>query len=735
MSTPPILPSALSGTTPPLTGASAGTGAGGATSIPPGILALPNGTFVRGQIVHTEPSGLATLRTPKGDMTLKTDFMLSRGSEVVIRLDTSAQGLKAKIISVDGLSAREFEANPANLQRATAPVDDLLDLPTGNTASSTARSATLPVTRVTTSSPLPPSESLPDAVIMDIPDSLVPLPTTPMRAVLLSRAPELPQLLAMLPPSVAIPKERLEAGATLKVTVSSLQSSVVSSQPSISSLQSPVSSEQIQLPQTTPAPNPLTTSPSPTTPLQSTKQEAQSTASPSPAPSPLTTTTPSTSPLPASPSHGTLPSNATLTPGPALQMLEEMVTVATSQSPVASGQWSIGSQENLTPTLAPSPSPTNPLKSAPAQTTTTPSALTTHSLPTSPSSTSPSQGTKQEAQGAASPSLAPSPLTTSPLPASPSQSTPLLTTHHAPLSQGILPAQVIGTEQSGETVLKTPMGVIKLDLVSHTGQKIALPPDTQIQLQLLSLEAAPNENTLPLKERLIIPATVAELSGQWEGLEEAMTILQQTNPAIAQQVMQQHIPQPGPKLARDILFFLLALKTDDTEQWIGKKTLEALEQSSRSDIVRKFSSELGTIRQLFTNPPSPDWQAAFIPIHHQGEWQQIRLYVKRDREKEEGQQQNKDTGSTRFIMEVDLSRMGSLQFDGFVKKQPKNTQFDLIIRSAQPLRSEDQHAIRSIYADAAGITGFKGGLSFQTCHPFPLQPLEEMIKSDRSTMA
>ena len=329
----------------------------------------------------------------------------------------------------------------------------------------------------------------------------------------------------------------------------------------------------------------------------------------------------------------------------------------------------------------------------------------------------------------------PSPLASSGPQQNPSPtSSATLATQNPTLSQGIIPAQVIGTEQSGETVLKTPLGVMKLDLVSHTGQRLQLPHETQIQLQLLSLEAAPNESALPLKERMTAPATLAELSKNWQGLEDALEVLQQTQPQLVQQIMQQHIPQPGPKLARDILFFLLALKTDDSEMWIGKKTLDALNQSNRGDVARKFSGEFATIKQLFTNPPSPDWQAAFVPIHYQGEWQQVRMYVKRDRE---GSQQpnSKEQASTRFIMEVDLSRMGSLQFDGFVKKQSKSTQFDLVIRSAQALREEDRHAIRSIYAEAAALTGFKGGLSFQIGHPFPIQPLEEMLKSDRSYIA
>lgn len=733
-------------------------------------MALPNGTLVRGQIVHADASGLATLRTPKGDLHLQTEFVLTRGSEVVIRLDTVASGLKAKIISVDGLSARELQSQAANLQRATAPVDDLVDLPVAGNLTTAARNATLPTTRLANTQTSIPAE-MADAVIMDIPDTAMPT-SMPVRAVLLSRAPELPQLLSLLPATIAIPKERLEAGAMLNVVVVGGELLTAAEAVSTSPRQAPVMMPSAMLisEEGTPAASPSGaaspgTAPSgtaaptipPSAPAQVAATPAQNNASPlsSAATLPAMVRLPSGEMAP-NPILGAL--EAAVSQQPANVVAQGSVTVtsnpqspttspATSgvaaepklQNPVMTTSGNAANQGTQTaapgsqnPAAAPAPNPSPQLPHGVIAnnqgTAETPSPL---AVPPN-TQTAASAGGVTTSQGVPAPVITPA---GSPMASAAPVSMATLISQNPTLPQGIIPAQVIGTEQSGETVLKTPLGVIKLDLVSHTGQRLQLPHDTQIQLQLLSLEALPNESALPLKERMTTPATLAELSKNWQGLEDALEVLQQTQPHLVQQLMQQHIPQPGPKLARDILFFLLALKVDDSEMWIGKKTLDALNQSNRGDVARKFSGEFATIKQLFTNPPSPDWQAAFVPIHYQGEWQQIRMYVKRDREGNPQQQNAKDQASTRFIMEVDLSRMGSLQFDGFVKKQPLNTQFDLVIRSAQALREEDRHAIRSIYAEAAALTGFKGGLTFQIGHPFPIQPLEEMLKSYRSYIA
>jgi hypothetical protein len=302
-----------------------------------------------------------------------------------------------------------------------------------------------------------------------------------------------------------------------------------------------------------------------------------------------------------------------------------------------------------------------------------------------------------------------------------------------PLAQGILPAQVIGTEHSGETVLKTPMGVVKLDLVLPNGQRLVMPPETTLQLRILAVQSAPLPAPLTGAEISEgIPAAIPELSRQWSTLEEATRLLQQQHPHLAQQLLSHAMPQPGVKMAKDIFLFMLGLKTGEIVEWLPKEALDALEKSGRSDLVRKLTAEHTTLQQFYGETGTKEWQAAFVPVYYQGEWHQNRFYVKRD---PSASTTATDSTGTRFIMEVELSRLGALQLDGFVKKQPRHLQFDLVIRSTRPLAEETQQEIRRIFTDAAELTGFRGGLSFQPGHPFPTQPLEELLKPDRNVVA
>ena len=769
--TPPIPPSSNSGQVI-LQGVTSGGGTSGATNIPPGILALPDGTMVRGNIVHTDAqSGLATLRTPKGDMTIKSELPLARGHEVVIRLNTGTSGLKARIISVDGLTPKELSsAHPRNAQN-TEGVDDLLGLNTHNAAQTGGK----PVGTAPPS--LPPTPEIAELPVQDLVE-ISPLQTPVLRAALLTRSPELPQLLQLLPKNVFIAPERLELGATISLTVNT---------------------DSIELPQATAVGQPVTTTPNP----------AATPALPNTAPAPATAilnnnaalavlnalpsedtkensaTPPSTSPTqatiasPASPAGTarfiTLP-NGGYAPNPLLSAKSGYTVTLTDpllggNTPVATTAPSVPSSvlantliapdtaPNIIPTSG-SPTPVTAVN-VPTTTTVTPttiqspmSALNIDSAPLVANNTLPTVNTPITAFPASAPLAAESLPPTPPI--SPTPNTPAapqtlaqpitppsltsalpLPSHEASIGQGMLPAQVIGTEQSGETVLKTPFGTLKLDLILPNGQRLALPPETTLNLQLISLKNdAPTPNNALLgaaSGNVATAASLTELSSQWSSLRDAVNILQQTHPLIAQNLLQNIIPQAGPKMAKDIMFFLLGLKTGDAEDWLDKKTVETLEQQNRGDLVRKLSSEFGTIKQLFVDSPNPNWQAVFIPVHCQGEWQQTRLFIKK--EKSESAHNKDETAGTRFIMEVGLSRLGAMQFDGFVKKQAQSTQFDLVIRSAISLPSEDQRAIRDIFLSASELTGFKGGLNFQVGQPFPIQPLEEIIKSERNVIA
>ena len=194
------------------------------------------------------------------------------------------------------------------------------------------------------------------------------------------------------------------------------------------------------------------------------------------------------------------------------------------------------------------------------------------------------------------------------------------------------------------------------------------------------------------------PAPLSQLSMQWRSLQEAVELLAQVQPALAAQVLDAVIPKPGAKMAAQTLFFLSALRGGDISKWLGDRTLEALEKSNRGDLIRKLSAEFGTLRQFFVDSPSPNWQAAFLPVYHNGDWQQARMFLKKEPDNAEN-----EAGGVRFIMEIDLSNLGPMQFDGLIRKRGKTPSFDLIIRSQNALSSADRQNIRDIYQSSSDI--------------------------------
>ena len=793
---PPNIGSAL------LTGVASSSSAGTATQVPPGIISLPGGTVLRGQITSIDGRGNAVLSTPKGEVSLQTDLPIKSGSEVVIRLLSTHSGVKARILSVNGQSPQQVQAQAA-IPRGKMHVDDIVDTDRQNQATRSTTSRTgdtagqrqtpLPATTATTAAANPATAT----------------PTLRVPAVLLSRAEGLSQLLPLLPTALATPLAQAEAGTNLQFRLlpQSIQlppatsaatansapgintaipstpsasvvsaSSAITPPANIATVSSPTTSTQAPTatqPTATTASTPTTantaatSSTTATTPSPNTTQPNVTTPPPASLPTNTNTnaskpvaippTTASLSPATSTPSAPLSPTPATTTPAntPAASQNPSVVTPpshtnTTTVAPSVSS--SMGSTNASTVTNQISPTPNN---STPASTT-TPSANTGNTPPASVSTTS-NVTTQQAATtpaanttntNTAAPTTTTSPVsstsasvttsTTTPLPStlpgSQQPSAPIATPNQ--LAAGHIPAQIIGHEQSGESVVKTALGTFKISLPGSGAQSPAqaFPVGTNFSLQLDSVQA-PN-STLPSQAfnspLPTEPASIGELSSQWRGLQEAMQSLAQTHPNAAAQLLDTIIPKPGAKMAATTLFFLSAVRGGDIKQWLGQRNVELLEQMGRGELMRKLGSEFNTIRQFYTDSPSPNWQAIFMPVFDGEKWQQAHLFLKREPQGAEATSQE----GTRFVMEIELSKIGPMQLDGLVKKKQKRTaQFDLIIRSQQALRTKDRDEIRQIYRTASEISGFGGGVTFQIGQPYPVQPLQEILTHNPDVMA
>ena len=300
------------------------------------------------------------------------------------------------------------------------------------------------------------------------------------------------------------------------------------------------------------------------------------------------------------------------------------------------------------------------------------------------------------------------------------------------MAQGQFPAQVIGQEPSGETVVKTALGTVKVTLPSPSGTGATLPVGTQFTLKLetITQPAASTAANIIAAQANSNPAPISELSMQWRGLQEAMEIITQAQPALAAHIIENVMPKPGQKMATEMLFFLTALRGGDMGKWLGDRTMQILEEANRGDLIRKLTSEFGSLRQFFTDSPSPNWQAVFVPVYQEDHWQQARLFLRKEPETS-----SEEAAGTRFIMEVELTQMGPMQLDGLVRKRTNQTHFDLIIRSRNVLTDADRQNIRDIYENASELTGFNGGISFQTVTPFPILPMKDILYDAPDVMA
>jgi hypothetical protein len=259
-----------------------------------------------------------------------------------------------------------------------------------------------------------------------------------------------------------------------------------------------------------------------------------------------------------------------------------------------------------------------------------------------------------------------------------------------------LKGTVTGSTPSGHPIVQTRAGVFAL-----TTQTI-VPRGSTISLDVVNAPLAPTnkgQGVPTLHESLFT-------SRKWPALEQAFLAMEEAGPGSAQQLTHAIVPRPGAGLTSSVIFFLSALKGGDLRSWLGENSLRLIARS-RPNIVGRIREDFTTLSRMADEPASGDWRVALIPINTGAEIEQIRLLLRQNDEETD----EDATSDTRFIIDVGLSRFGRLQLDGLVRDKGKS--LDLIVRSDAHLADTMQNDIRTIFVEAADLTGLKGGVNFQ----------------------
>ena len=219
----------------------------------------------------------------------------------------------------------------------------------------------------------------------------------------------------------------------------------------------------------------------------------------------------------------------------------------------------------------------------------------------------------------------------------------------------------------------------------------------------------------PVAAALATPLWAANPAAHdWSALGEAIGALATTQPNAARNLLAMVMPRPDTRLGATALLFLSALKGGDIQTWIGAEAAHAIERA-RGDLLPRITEEFRQAARNADEPLVGDWRFVPVPFWDGAELRPIRLFTRPYRGKNENDKPGKRIG-TRFIVDLDLTRLGRLQLDGLVREG--NKRFDLIVRSVELFPEFMRDDIRRLFAESCELVGMKGGASFQAAAAF-----------------
>lgn len=249
------------------------------------------------------------------------------------------------------------------------------------------------------------------------------------------------------------------------------------------------------------------------------------------------------------------------------------------------------------------------------------------------------------------------------------------------------------------------------------------PPATGTQISISFSEKLiqfPLQVQLPTGDGIKTPHL--PLMIEWSHLRDALNTVAAFDPDVASTILTTRIPGPNANLGASLLFFISALSGGNIGKWMGPGLQNVLDKTGNSELFRALSDDFANISRLSTENGGNDWRAIIFPFHADDRLHQLRMFYRKHSKHSDD---NKDE-ETRFLIELDLSKTGPVQLDGFLREKS----FDLVFRHQIELDPNIKSKVSDIFIENMEITGFKGTLIFRKSTPFPVQPTQEWETRD-----
>lgn len=279
-----------------------------------------------------------------------------------------------------------------------------------------------------------------------------------------------------------------------------------------------------------------------------------------------------------------------------------------------------------------------------------------------------------------------------------------------------------------------PMPILGADVIAITKDhfpivSLTLPGAKSPQLFMLqfpttNIEPGTRLEILPQSLPQILPvpgatttsatAPANPLTGwTWPALDDAVAILTQSMPqAQMAQTLANVLPSPAkPNVIPPAMqFFIAAIQSGDIASWFGDKAISALRRDTArgGDVLTRLTEDVNSLGRSM-DTPAQDWKGVAIPLVWQNEIQKIHLYYKHQGGEKQDDEQERGEGSTRFIFDLNLNRLGDIQLDGLMKSR----RLDLILRTGTMFSHSMQTAMREKYQNVLESGNLTGDLVFQ----------------------
>lgn len=278
----------------------------------------------------------------------------------------------------------------------------------------------------------------------------------------------------------------------------------------------------------------------------------------------------------------------------------------------------------------------------------------------------------------------------------------------------VLTGTVLPGGSATRTFVQTAAGTLAI------AGRIAAPPGAEVGLEVLRAAAPPGPAALAGGAPAATPLFSATA---WPSLTEALQVLGGSDAEAARRLAAV-LPQADSRMVANIAGYTAAVHAGgEVRQWPGAGIMRALERAGERGerVAKALKGELTEASSVRRDATGTEWRVTTLPFHVGHEVQRIQMISRRqsagDSDDGDGDGAGGGKGSgQRFLITLELSRLGALQIDGLFRKGDRR--FDLILRTHQTLPQEMRRDLSGLFASTLGALGLKGGLGFHVAPRF-----------------